>query len=56
MAGDVPIRVAASREEIEREVSGGRVGAELFPYFMLLLAGVLLAEHLLATRFYRDKK
>ena len=56
MAGDTPIRVAASREEIEREVSGGRVGAELFPYFMLLLAGVLLAEHILSTRFYREKR
>ena len=51
--GDTPVRVASNRDEIQREVAGGRVGAELFEYFIILLACVLLAEHILATRFYR---
>lgn len=55
MFGDTKIHIAANRDEIEREVTGGRVGAELFPYFMVILACVLLGEHILSSRFYRDR-
>jgi hypothetical protein len=46
------VRIARSREEIEIRVGHGRVGRELFPAVILLLAMVLGAELLLANRFY----
>jgi hypothetical protein len=51
--GDVEFRLARNREEIDRHVSTGRVGRELFPLLMALLAIALAAEHVLANRFYR---
>ena len=51
--GDHPYSIAAGSEEIERDVSRGRVGRELFVPLMLLVALVLGGEHLLANRFYR---
>jgi hypothetical protein len=41
------------REEIDRSVAVGRVGRELFPLLIVLVAIALAAEHLLANRFYR---
>jgi hypothetical protein len=52
----VPYRLARSREEIDRSVSVGRVGVELYPYLMFLLAIVLAAEQVLGNRYYRDDK
>jgi hypothetical protein len=49
-------RLARNHDEIKRDVSVGRVGIELYPYLMLLLAFVLAAEQLLGNRFYRDEK
>jgi hypothetical protein len=46
--------VAGSRQEIDRDISTGRVGRELFPTLMLLLAVVLAGELLVANRFYRE--
>lgn len=46
-------RVARTRAEIDRDVSMGRVGRELFPALILLLGVVLGAEMLVANRFYR---
>jgi len=47
-------RVARTREEIDRDISLGRVGRELFPALILLMAGVLAAELLVANRFYQE--
>ncbi len=46
-------RTARTREEIERDVHLGRVGRELFPFAVLLVALLLSAEQFLANRFYR---
>jgi hypothetical protein len=46
-------RLAHGREEIDRNVSAGRIGRELYPLLIVLVALVLGAEHLLANRFYR---
>ncbi len=52
--GDVPFRLAHNRDEIDRNVSAGRVGQELFPYLIVLLAIVLGCEQVLSNRFYKD--
>jgi len=52
--GPIPYRVARSRGQIERDVSMARVGRELFPLLILLVALALAAEHVLANRFYRE--
>ncbi|HVX11978.1 MAG TPA: BatA domain-containing protein [Pirellulales bacterium] len=51
--GNTEFHVAHNRDEIDRKISTGRVGRELFPLLMVLVALVLGAEHLLANRFYR---
>lgn len=53
--GDNPFRVARSRDQINRELSLGRVGRELFPFLALLVATILGVEQVLANRFYRDR-
>lgn len=53
--GETSYRVARSREQINRELSLGRVGRELFPLLALLVAAVLGGEQVLANRFYRDR-
>lgn len=55
LMGDLEFRLAASRDEIDRQVSRGRVGHELFPLLAAVLAVMLAAEHLLANRFYRER-
>lgn len=45
-------RIARDQEQIDRDVSVGRVGRELFPLLIVLVAAVLALEHLLANRFY----
>lgn len=54
MLGPGQFRLARAREEIDRDISLGRVGQELFPYLIVLVALVLGAEHVVANRFYRD--
>lgn len=51
--GEVKFRTARSREQIVRDIGENRVGRELFPLLILLVAIVLGAEHILANRFYR---
>jgi hypothetical protein len=53
--GDTEFRLAHNQDEIDRHVSTGRVGRELFPLLMALIALVLGAEHVLANRFYRSR-
>jgi hypothetical protein len=52
--GDTPFRLAANREEIDRSVSAGRVGRELFPFLIVLVVLLLAGEQVLSNRFYQD--
>lgn len=52
--GDMPFRLAHNRTEIDRSVSAGRVGQELFPFLMVFLVLVLAFEQALSNRFYQD--
>jgi hypothetical protein len=52
--GGFPYHVARNRDEIDRDVSEGRVGRELFPLFMMLVVLALAAEQVVANRFYRE--
>lgn len=48
------VRLARSRQEIHRHISVGRVGHELFPFLIGLVACLWGAELLVANRFYKD--
>ena len=52
--GETPFRLARGRDEIDRSVSAGRVGRELYPYLIVLLAIILGCELALSNRFYQD--
>jgi hypothetical protein len=52
--GPVPFRLAHNRDEIDRSISAGRVGQELFPYVIVLLVLILAGEQVLSNRFYQD--
>jgi len=54
LLGEDRYRVARSRQQIERDQGIGRVGRELFPLLIVLVAMVLAAEHVLSNRFYRN--
>ena len=47
-------RVAHSRDQIDRSVSVARVGRELYPPLILVVALVLAAECVVANRFYKE--
>lgn len=49
-------QLARSREEIHRVVGQQRVGQEMYPYIVLLLAAALALEQVLANRFYRGER
>ncbi len=51
--GEKRYRLARNRDELTRDVTLGRVGRELYPLLILLVALILGLEHLLANRFYR---
>ena len=51
--GEAPFRVARNETEIDRSVSAVRVGQELYPFLIVLVALILGAELALANRFYR---
>ena len=44
---------ARNRDEIELSVGEARAGREFYPTLLVLLAGALAMEQLLANRFYR---
>jgi hypothetical protein len=54
MLAGVPLRRARNRDEVDRTVSLGRSGRELFPYLIILLTIILGCEQVLANRFYQD--
>lgn len=47
------VRLARSEKEIEVRVGIGRVGRELFPWLITIVALVLGAEQILSNKFYR---
>jgi hypothetical protein len=49
-------RLARDVAQVERDVTTGRTGQELFPLLMGLVAIALAFEHVLANRFYREAK
>jgi len=51
--GTFPYRIARSKDQIELDVSTGRVGRELFGMLILVVAVILGLEHVLANRFYK---
>jgi hypothetical protein len=53
--GIADLEIARSQDEINRDVTRGRVGVKLFPWIMLVLAGMMAGEFVLATFFYRTK-
>lgn len=52
--GKHEVRVARSQSEMEREISTSRVGRELYPLVMVVVAVALGLEQVLANRFYRQ--
>jgi hypothetical protein len=52
--GAKEFRLARNRDEIDRSVSAGRVGQELYPYLIVLLVVILALEQALSNRFYQD--
>lgn len=52
--GEAQYRLAHNQEEIDRDVSAGRVGQELFPILIVLIAVILGCEQVLSNRFYRE--
>jgi hypothetical protein len=53
LLGQDKIKVARDLESLQRSVDGDRVGADLFPWVMLLLLVVVSVESWLANRFYK---
>ncbi len=51
---ETPFDVARQQEEIERNVNTNRLGYEMFPLLIMLVAVVIAAEQVLSNRFYRD--
>jgi hypothetical protein len=54
LLGEAPFKLARNREEITRNYTIQRVGREMFPLMILIVVAVLVAEHVLANRFYRE--
>ncbi len=52
--GPFSYSIRRDREEIVRQISSARVGRELFAPLILAVAALLLAEHVLANRFYKQ--
>lgn len=53
--GETEFRLARDAKQLIREIGVGRVGRELYPLLIALVAVVLGLEHVLANRFYREK-
>jgi hypothetical protein len=52
--GPVKFRLARTRQQLDRDVSQGRVGRELFPPLILLIALLVGLEMVMANRFYKE--
>lgn len=47
-------QLADSPEKLERAITVGRIGREIFPWIMALILILITAENLLANRFHRE--
>ena len=54
MFGPVKFHLARTRQQIDRDISTGRVGRELFPPLIVFVALVLGLELFVANRFYEE--
>jgi hypothetical protein len=52
--GPFEYRLAQNLDQLDRQINTARVGRELFPLLILIVALVLGAEHVLANKFYRS--
>jgi len=52
--GEDRIAIARNRSTLARQVDVGRVGRELYPWLIALVALALGAEHLISNRFYEQ--
>ncbi len=52
--GPVKYRLARTRQQIDRDISAGRVGRELFPPLILIVALILALESFVSNRFYKE--
>lgn len=52
--GPFDYRLARNKEQLDRVVTTGRVGRDLFPLVILLVALLLALEQVVGDRFYRD--
>jgi hypothetical protein len=52
--GPVKYQLARTREQLDRNMSVGRVGRELFPLLIVIVAVILGLEMLVSNRFYRE--
>ncbi|MEN6452468.1 MAG: BatA domain-containing protein [Thermoguttaceae bacterium] len=52
--GPQKFRLARTKQQIDRDVSLGRTGRELYPPLILLIAVILGLELLVANRFYKE--
>ena len=54
MFGPFEYRLAQNLDQLDRQINTARVGRELFPLLILIVALVLGAEHVLSNKFYRS--
>ncbi len=52
--GTSDFHLARSRDEIRRDIGVGRIGRELYPWVIVLVALALGLEHWISNRFYRE--
>lgn len=52
--GPFEFQLVGSEEQLKRAIGVGRVGRNLFPLAILLVALAMALEHVVANRFYRD--
>ncbi|MCD4728760.1 MAG: hypothetical protein K8R46_13935, partial [Pirellulales bacterium] len=52
--GPVRYRLARTRQQIDRDISAGRVGRELFPPLILIVVLILALESFASNRFYKE--
>jgi hypothetical protein len=50
----VKFQIARTRDQIDRDISTGRVGRELFPSLIVMVALLLALEMLVSNRFYKE--
>ena len=53
--GDHDFQLARGAADMQRAVASGRIGRELYPWLIVLVAFCLGAEQVAANRFYRKE-